>query len=386
MGSRLERVRNKGIWPVVVFELVLVTAVVAWALRGDVQFSIGAPQSAPTADSLLYIPLDQTAAARQEFLKAYRVSDQKHARALYELFLPRIGANGLRQTIEAASPTCHDEAHDLGKVIFARLRDVGASLESCADACASGCMHGVLMEFFTDSGSTGGSGHEHQHSAQLTAADVAARIPTFCESQALTRMYSPGDCAHGVGHAAMFLSKYDIPAGIALCDQFPSYALRYYCATGAYMEYRLVRTASDLPIHGAFYPCDKAAYPAACFRYIQSISIGLDDTPGGTFAKFVQHCEGLTGKYRLGCFHGIGNAHMGRIARGRKAIADVCGAGTREDQTVCVEGAMERLGKFTPAIATRRCNSLSDWRREVCHAAASRKMYDMEKSFAMYQR
>jgi hypothetical protein len=51
-----------------------------------------------------------------------------------------------------------------------------------------------------------------------------------------------------------------------------------------------------------------------------------------------------------------------------------------------VEGAMERLGKFTPEIAAKRCDSLTDWRREVCHAAASRKMYDMEKSFAMYQR
>jgi len=378
--------RDNGVWPVVIVESVVAAAILVWACQGDVRSSIATPPSVLSPDSLLYIPLEQTAASRQEFLKAYRASDQKHARALYEKFLPRIGANGLRQSLEAASPTCHDEAHDLGKVIFARLRDVGASLESCADACASGCMHGVLMEFFTDTASSGGSAHEHQHSAQLTAADVADKIPTLCESKAMTRRYSPGDCAHGVGHAAMFLSKYEIPAGISLCDRFPSYALRYYCATGAYMEYRLVRNVSDLPVHGAFYPCDKAPYPAACFRYIRTSSIGMDDTPGGTFAKFVQHCEGLTGKFRLGCFHGIGNAHMGRIARGRRPIAEVCGVGTREDQTVCVEGAMERLGKFTPEIAARRCDSLTDWRREVCHAAASRKMYDMEKSFAMYQR
>ena len=373
--------RYRRRWLFVAAAVLLAPLAVFWGSRTAFQSAAPVP---PSADSLLYVPLERTAVARQEFLKAYRVADQKHARELYEAFLPRIGANGLRQALQTANPSCHDEAHDLGKVIFAKLRDVGTSLESCADACASGCMHGVLMEFFSDSASASAS--EHHHSAQLTAADVAGRIPTICESPAFTRMYSPGDCAHGVGHAVMFLSNYDIPAGISLCERFPSYPLRYYCATGGYMEYLFVRAAKDLPVRGPFYPCDSALYPAACFRYIRSASIGIDDTPGGTLGKFARHCAGLTGKYRLGCFHGLGNAHMGRIARGRRTLADVCGFGTREDQTVCVEGAMERLGKFTPAVAAKRCESLGDWRRQVCQAAASRKMYDMEKSFAMYQR
>jgi hypothetical protein len=47
---------------------------------------------------------------------------------------------------------------------------------------------------------------------------------------------------------------------------------------------------------------------------------------------------------------------------------------------------MERLGKFQPSVAAKRCEPLQDWRRGVCQAAASRKMYDMTKSFALYQR
>jgi hypothetical protein len=74
------------------------------------------------------------------------------------------------------------------------------------------------------------------------------------------------------------------------------------------------------------------------------------------------------------------------IKVGRLTVADVCGFGSRDDQTVCVEGAMERLGKFTPAVAAERCGALTDWRRGVCQAAASRKMYDMDKSFTLYQR
>src|SRR4051812_27361270 len=75
----------------------------------------------PSPDSLLNIPLERTVLARQEFLQAYRNSDPRHARELYDTFLPRIGANGLRDGIEKAIPLCHAEAHDLGKVIFAKL-------------------------------------------------------------------------------------------------------------------------------------------------------------------------------------------------------------------------------------------------------------------------
>ncbi len=374
----------------------VIVGAAAYLMRSTVLQPIVA--STPVVDSLLNIPLDQTVLARQEFQQAYRVGNPRRARVLYEKFLPRIGANGLRESIHAVYPTCHDEAHDLGKLIFARLRDVGASLESCADACASGCMHGVLMALFTDSASLGGSEHqdsaasstagpEHQHSAQVTAADVAAMIPTFCGNPALTRMYSPGDCAHGVGHAVMFLSKYDIPAGIDLCERFPSYALRYYCATGAYMEYRSnPRSRSDYSIHGALHPCDKVLYPAACFRYVMTNTIRWHYAKRGTLDMLERECEGLSEKYRLGCFHGIGNAHVSRIARGAITLAEVCGFGSRKDRTACVEGAMERLGKFTPDIAVERCEALTDWRRAVCQAAAARKMYDMEKSFALYQR
>ena len=357
-------------------------------MRGQPRLSVQQPvaESSPQAlDSLLNIPLERTTLARQEFLQAYRGGRRRNTRELYERFLPRIGANGLRQVIESEAPFCHVEGHDLGKLIFSNLRDVGASLESCADACTSGCMHGVLMQFFTTDTSTASS--EHHHSAQLTAADVAPRIPTFCETSAVTSMYRPGDCAHGVGHAVMFLSSYDVSAGIALCERFRTYALRYYCASGVYMEQRTQpQSQLDYLRHGALYPCGQAAYPAACFRYAMLNTIRWHYARKGTLEALQSACATLGDKYRLGCFHGIGFAHFRHVSGGKKSLAEVCGAGTRDDQTVCVEGAVERIGRFTPVVAAERCGSLSDWRRKVCERAASEKMYDMNKSFALYQR
>ncbi|HEY0529674.1 MAG TPA: hypothetical protein VGD02_12675 [Gemmatimonadaceae bacterium] len=371
--------------------VVIVSAAIFWQQRTR---NWPAPDaSPPVADSLLNIPLSRTVAARQEFLRVYRASRQTQRPALYAKFLPLIGANGIREALEKANRYCHAEAHDLGKLIFARLHDVGQSLESCADACSSGCMHGVLMEFFTSAESTATSTHQdmasggHVHSAQLTAGDVAQRIPTFCESPAVTRMYGPGDCAHGVGHAAMFLSNYKIKDAMDLCERFTVYGLRFYCATGAYMEYRIQpRFQLEYWQHGPFFPCENSPYPAACFRYVLTSSIRWHYAQGGTIETLASKCSGLAGKFRIGCFHGIGFAHIPQLQRGQRTLAQVCGLGSRDDQTVCLEGAMEHLGQFNTSVPPERCESLTDWRREVCRAAAARQKYDLGKSFALYQR
>jgi len=70
----------------------------------------------------------------------------KDKRALYDEYLDVIGANGILDGIEHVWPRCHEEAHDAGRVIFARVRDLGSSLRICADRCTTGCMHGVLTE------------------------------------------------------------------------------------------------------------------------------------------------------------------------------------------------------------------------------------------------
>jgi len=107
---------------------------------------------------------------------------------------------------------------------------------------------------------------------------------------------------------------------------------------------------------------------------------------GGTLEKVDRQCAGLEGKYRLGCFHGIGFAHLEAVARGKATVADTCGFGSREDQTVCIEGVMERLGRLSATTAAERCEPLADWRSSVCRAAAAREMYDLDKSFALYER
>ncbi len=251
-----------------------------------------------------------------EFVRALP-STGRDKRALVEKYLPVIGSNGVVDGIKIVWPKCHSEAHDLGKVIFARVRDVGKGLRICADECNSGCMHGVLMEAFT---AIGKQSPHHMDLAVLRPAikDLCQRNPV------MTASYSPGDCAHGIGHALMYLAGYDIPQAIKACAGNENTAMEYYCATGAYMEYVTERDSQDAKARSFLYPCDTYIYPAACARYKMVHVVRRHYEAGGTTEALRQQCAALSGAVRLGCFHGLGNAHMPFIAAKKIGIRQVC--------------------------------------------------------------
>jgi hypothetical protein len=340
----------------------------------------------------LQVPPEQAADARASFAEEYGAIRKAkpfdyHLRSLYERYLDKIGANGLIDGITAQNPTCHDEAHDLGKAIYAKLRDVGTSLRTCQNACYSGCMHGVLMGFFADAGGKPlqkGDGADDDH---VEFEDVVGKVSTICDDGEMARMYRRGDCAHGVGHALMYLSDYDVAKAVAGCDAFAEYGMRYYCATGAYMEYVTTHDMADATTKPTYFPCDENAYPAACFRYKLPQVLDRDLASGKSPLVVVTACENYEGKVRLGCFHGIGNAAMGMLAKGMVKLGKVCGAGDDADQRVCIEGAMERMAKYHPAIASKTCDTLEDgWRKDLCRVAVARKMYALDRSFDDYQK
>jgi hypothetical protein len=293
--------------------------------------------------------------------------------------------------VQGARPTCHWEGHPLGMVIYARLRSLGPSLLTCQDGCNSGCMHGVIMEAFGEAFKEPFTGKPRQAGAGAAspydqARTLDERIRLICEEPGVARLYKKGDCSHGVGHALMTLADYEIGPAVGRCGFFESDAMQYYCATGAYMEYVTHYDGRDSQGRSLFYPCDSGDYPAACFRYKMVHVLRRHYNADGRLEELVDRCRALEGKFRLGCFHGIGNAHMGALVRGRMGLAEVCGAGSDQEQYVCIDGAMERLSKFHPEAAPRLCEELTGWRQELCRAAAGRKMYSLEKPFEYYPR
>ena len=158
------------------------------------------------ASDALFVEPSDVRENRAEYIKLLRKQGRNKRRPLYDEYIDVIGANGLLDGIEILWPKCHSQAHDAGKIIYSRANDIGQGLAICEDRCYSGCMHGVLMEAFSKyQDPDDPEGH----------IDVEAMKPAMDElcykNEQMLGDYSPGDCAHGVGHAMMFLTSYDIP-------------------------------------------------------------------------------------------------------------------------------------------------------------------------------
>lgn len=304
-------------------------------------------------------------------------------RPLYEHFVPIIGANGVLDGITQLWPTCHSEAHDLGKVIYASVKDIDTALRICRDGCYSGCMHGVMMEAYA--GARNKNDAEGHVDVDVTM--VRRMMNDMCNTKTMKESYSPGDCAHATGHALMVLAEYDVGAAISWCDEFPEDHMRYYCATGAYMEYVTEKDAEDVAAKKPIlYPCLDHKYPGACARYKMVHVIPRLVRNKADVAKMQESCKHLKDPYRLGCYHGVGNGFMSLVASKQLNLGDVCGRGDADEKKVCVEGVMERMAKFGHDRAAEVCSETpkATGMRETCEASVERGMYDMQKDLSLY--
>ncbi len=340
-----------------------------------------------SSDTLI-VPLNGTEEIRSELkeeLKQFDISGFGR-RPVYEKYIDTIGVNGILSALHETRSGCHEEAHDLGKIAFAELGSVGAALRACDDGCHSGCMHGVLMEAFSTvpphEHAEGAEAHEHH----VEIEDLAPSMPSFCYDERIAELYKPGDCAHGVGHAFMFMTGYNINRSVDACASFENKTLEYYCASGGYMEYVNKYHQKDENV-SLFYPCDTHRFPAGCFRFKTTYVLESVSRQSGVFDGMdiiAAQCANMTGFARLGCFHGIGNANMNIVYYNVLTPSQVCGYGNADDQEICVEGLVERFAKYDPERGLKLCDDFEGNNKEVCLASAEGDMYRSNKSFRLY--
>lgn len=341
----------------------------------------GSGTESDTADAgdnerLLQLPLGETELLRGEFEVALRAHQGDDLRVLYTAWIDRIGANGIIATLKRVEPGCHGRGHDLGKLIYEKTGEIRRALATCDGVCNSGCMHGVFRQAM--------SGVVADDTSDKSAPQaLAARVETAC---ATNGEYSIGDCIHGLGHAFMYMAKYDIHKAMDFCDQLGAYAKSYYCATGAYMELTNNPPPDYLIGRSIYSPCNESPYPAACFRYRFPVSLPDFYKAGGNLNQLVRGCLALEHSFQLGCFHGIGNGHVQQLIRAPQALAQICGGGDRDDQTICIEGAIERMARYAGESAALACSSLGDWRGPICEDSRKRGLYAMDRSFVLYPR
>ncbi len=290
-------------------------------------------------------------------------------RGVYEEFLPQAGPVALLDYLEQEYPICHGQAHALGKELYAQTEDMMMALQICGTRCTGACMHGVVGEAL---------GGLH--------GDITGQMEGFCNSDAMAA-HKRGNCAHAIGHALLLNSR-DLGYSLESCEGFDAPAMSYYCATGVYMQYRdwLVEGEIENSRPTALYPCDdQSLYPAACYRYMM---VFIQDGFERRSDLIADACMALPEYERWGCFHGLG-MQFGRMVQewvefDPTMLAALCGTGTVADQTMCIEGVIEKMADSDEAAAHKACDALSGDLAEVCHSAAREKMYRLDKPSLEY--
>lgn len=302
-------------------------------------------------------------ALRQRFLAEYRAVAGDARRTVLEAWIPRLGVPGLLDALEGGFPSCHDHAHELGKAAYATSRDMPGALQACQTRCVSGCMHGVLMEAFTE-----------------RPGDLRERIATLCDGDAFRQIHKKGDCVHGVGHAAAYVSDYDVPRALALCEAVGEPAYQYYCASGAYMQV-FMTFDREIAARADRDPCNEAPrFAAGCYRYGAFYMMARLQREGKGLPALIAECLALPNWVQPACFHGIGHINVGNVAQGPARIREVCQHGPDAAQWLCIQGVVEKLAELDQPRAFRVCEELQARNAEVCREAARNKLYGTRKA------
>jgi hypothetical protein len=331
---------------------------------------ISAPAAPPAAAPSVFeeratapaAPAQSDPALRQRFLSEYRGVPADARRKVLEAWIPQLGVPGLLDALESGFPSCHDHAHELGKAAYAVTKDMPAVLQACSTRCVSGCMHGALMEAFTE-----------------RPGSLQERIATLCDGEPFRQIPKKGDCVHGVGHGAAYVSDYDIPRALKLCEAVGDRAYQYYCASGAYMQL-FMTYQKQISARSDQYPCDEAKqFAAACYRYKVFFMLARAGSHGEGVDAVVKECLGLPARIQPACFHGIGHASVGTVARTPARIHGVCERSPEPAQWLCIQGVVEKLAELDEPAAQRVCAELRGKNAEVCREATHNKLYGTRK-------
>ena len=273
---------------------------------------------------------------------------------------------------------CHSEAHGLGRTIYAKTNDISKSLTICGYKCSAGCMHGVFMEIFKDYRDNQSKYYDGH--TKIDTKKIDEFVINFCSKTEIKKFIYEGNCYHALGHAFLFIADYNISQGLELCRMLNREASVYYCATGVYMEYNFMSYSGKSTNKSYFSPCETKEFPAACFRY----KVFMLFNKGENLDLVKKKCSDLPRPQRLGCFHGIGYAHIYFISSNPKLISKVCKDNSVENRKVCIDAAIQLLSIYNRNASLIACNYVSSDLKNYCLQEVIYSTFNMNKPLDLY--
>jgi hypothetical protein len=264
---------------------------------------------------------------------------------------------------------CHPVVHAIGRETFRLTGNIHDAFSACDETCHSGCYHGSVERFLR------GDDLYSQTDKHPSQTELKQKAATACSPDAPNRLRF--QCLHGLGHALMFFSRYQLKASLEACDGLPDAWSQSSCYGGVFMEnvFNATPEKRDVSATDYHYPCNAVAakYRRECYlmqtsRMVEmglsvkrlfeecekagdygsscALSIGRDlsnDARVGKTGSVAQRCELVAGTHRLACMRGVIYALIDNTWDGRYALP-FCGAFSQEDDhRICIQETIAYL-------------------------------------------
>jgi hypothetical protein len=230
---------------------------------------------------------------------------------------------------------CHPVVHAIGRETFRLKGNIHDSFAACDQTCHSGCYHGSVERFLRGDEIYSES-YKHPSQAELKQKAKAA-----CDANTPLRLRY--QCLHGLGHAILFFSAYQLQSSLDICDALGDEWSRSSCYGGIFMENVSNATNEKKNFSPTDYhaPCNQLAdrYRQEC--YIMQTSRMME--MGLSTEQMLQECA-KAGAYRAACTQSIGRDLSNEARVGKPSTAaQKCELARDNNRLACMEGVVYAL-------------------------------------------
>jgi hypothetical protein len=230
---------------------------------------------------------------------------------------------------------CHPVVHAIGRETFRLKGNIHDSFSACDQTCHSGCYHGSVERFLR------GEAVYAQAKKHPTQNELKQKAATACDPQLPARLRF--QCLHGLGHALLYFSRYQLIPSLEACDTLAEDWSRSSCYGGVFMENVFSATPElrDLNPADYHYPCNKLTdkYRGDCYVMQTSRMVEM----GLSTEELFRECENA-GAYRANCALSIGRDLSNQVRLGEIAsAARKCELAHGNSRQSCIRGVAYAL-------------------------------------------
>jgi hypothetical protein len=298
------------------------------AMGQDARPSAAAASGMPTAEALKScLAAERTAECLDRLFREALKSHSTHQALEWVAHLEATDADLRRD--------CHPIVHSIGRETFVQKGSIHDAFAVCDQTCHSGCYHGSVERFLRGDELYAQS---NQHPSRF---ELQQKAVSACDRNTPSRVRY--QCLHGLGHAIMFFSGYNLANALAVCDALGDDWSQNSCYGGVFMEnvVNAEEGKANFVTDDLLAPCDRIEekYRRECYGMQTSHMAGV----GLSNEQILVEC-GKAGEFRRACAQSLGR-DLSNYSRGgdHRAAATTCELATGELRSACVRGATYAL-------------------------------------------